>query len=64
MLTGLPEGLSALAALQTLDLGGCTGLRGLPEGISALTALKKLYLYLTECSGLAGLPEVRTSKEV
>ncbi len=36
-LTGLPEGLSALTALQTLDLSGW--LTGLPQGLSALTAL-------------------------
>jgi hypothetical protein len=39
-LTGLPEGLSALSALQTVDLSYCwEGLKELPEGLSALTAL-------------------------
>jgi predicted mannosyl-3-phosphoglycerate phosphatase (HAD superfamily) len=54
-MTGLPKGLSALTALQTLDLGGCQQLTGLPEGLSALTALQTLDLQ--ECKGLTGLPE-------
>jgi predicted mannosyl-3-phosphoglycerate phosphatase (HAD superfamily) len=49
------EGLSALTALQTLDLGGCQQLTGLPEGLSALTALQTLDLQ--ECKRLTGLPE-------
>ena len=34
---GLPEGLSALTALQTLSLSQGTGLRALPKGLSVLS---------------------------
>ncbi len=44
VLTGLPEWLSALTALQMLDLYGCSGLTALPKGLSALTALQTLDL--------------------
>jgi len=54
-LTGLPEGLSELTALKTLDLTWCEGLRELPEGLSALTALQTLDLF--GCSGVTALPE-------
>jgi hypothetical protein len=44
-LTGLPEGLSVLTALQTLDLSFFwEGLTELPEGLSAMTALQTLNL--------------------
>jgi hypothetical protein len=41
----VPEGLSALTALQTLNLYRCRGLTGLPEGLSALTVLQTLDLF-------------------
>jgi hypothetical protein len=54
-LTSLPEGISALTGLQTLDLSGCGSLTSLPEGISALTGLQTLDL--SECGSLTSLPE-------
>ncbi len=53
-LTRLPEGLSALTALQTLDLSQCRRLRGLADGLSALTALQTLGL--SSCMRLQELP--------
>ncbi len=60
-LTGLPEGLSTLTALQTLGLQECKWLTGLPEGLSALTALKTLDL--TRCEGLRALWQRKKKKE-
>ena len=41
--------------LQTLKLGGCSGLTGLPESLGGLTGLQTLDL--GGCEGLTGLPE-------
>ena len=43
-LTGLPEWLSALTALQTPNLSSCSRLQDLPPSLPDLTALKKLGL--------------------
>jgi Leucine-rich repeat (LRR) protein len=51
----LPDSISQLTALSSLDLGGCTGLQQLPEGIGQLTALSSLEL--GGCRGLFQLPE-------
>jgi len=40
--------------LQTLKLGGCSGLTGLPESLGGLTGLQTLKLYF--CSGIKELP--------
>jgi hypothetical protein len=55
-LIGLPEGLTALTALQMLgSVQECKRLTEVPGGLSALTALQTLDLTL--CGGLRGLPE-------
>jgi hypothetical protein len=54
--TALPEGLSALTALQTLNLEGCKGLTGLPQGHSALTSLQML-LVLWQRKSIHKLPK-------
>ena len=54
-LTSLPESVGECTGLQTLDLGGCSGLVSLPERLGELKTLQTLDLY--GCSGLVSLPE-------
>ena len=54
-LAWLPESVGECTGLQTLDLGGCSGLVSLPERLGECTGLQTLDLY--NCSGLLSLPE-------
>uniref|UniRef100_A0A6N2N779 AAA+ ATPase domain-containing protein n=1 Tax=Salix viminalis TaxID=40686 RepID=A0A6N2N779_SALVM len=50
----LPEGITSLQNLQTLDLDGCDNLIQLPKGMKHMKSL--VYLFITRCDALRFMP--------
>ncbi|KAG2625030.1 hypothetical protein PVAP13_3KG161827 [Panicum virgatum] len=53
-ISSLPEDISILYHLQTLNLSYCRSLKRLPKGMKYMTALRHLYTH--ECWNLKGMP--------